>query len=204
MGVSEIVLGNVFLSVCSVISVVKNYHSRGGRGYDRKNMMLQQHFILLRNFMTKINFTKAEEILTERLRNITVNGLLEEADSATIQRNPSSSPDLVQTQKKQNAARSQIIGILKRDLEFLHKHGQSLYEKLKIKKSHLGKFIENPETLTEKEWVRIKEIKTHVEEAKKLFTESLPKTSDEDLINQQRKRHLKKRFNINEKWLPLK
>lgn len=148
--------------------------------------------------MAKTDFTKVESILDEGLRKITVAHLLDLADEAKPESNKT--PNIA---SEQSNLRSQTILALQRDMKFLHNQGQEPYELFGITKKIINKYLKNIDTLTSEEWESIKTIHSKVQKFKKEFEKKSPKKDDDALVEQQRRRHVNKRFNINEKWLPL-
>lgn len=146
--------------------------------------------------MAKTNFTKVEEILAEGLRKITVHHLYDLAEQAS-KRNE----DTVNEAETRAIQRLHTLAILLKDINYLKKRGFDPKEKFGIKSKELKNYIENPDTITNDVWNKITDILAKVEVCKKSLSENEKK--DEDLIDEQRRRHITKRFNINEKWLPL-
>ena len=162
-------------------------------------------------FMVKTNFTKVEEALVEGLRKITVKHLLDLADMASsLEKRPKINtlepPAAPETKEdlQLREARMQLITSLNRDLKALSKHDVNTYKELGFKRNDLKKFLEHPDALSPEEWDKIKSIKEQVSTFKKELMKTLPNSSDDDIVNAERKKHVNKRFNINEKWLPLK
>lgn len=151
--------------------------------------------------MAKTNYTKVEEALTEGLRKLTISQLIEMADAASKSKTDTAP---VETPARLDAIQKALVSALKRDLERLHKQDTNVYEKIGVKKKEIKKFIDNPNTLTPEEWESIKQIKDKIDIYKKELTSSLPKVSDDQIVEGERVKHINKRFNINEKWLPLK
>jgi hypothetical protein len=149
--------------------------------------------------MAKTNFTKVEEALDEGLRKITINRLLQLADVAAGigQTKP-------QTKERDEETHAHIIASIQRDLKFIVKKDPSVFSKIGFKKKDVKDFIDRAHALTPEEWEALKKIQEKVESYKKELVKSLPKTSNEDLIEGERVKHINKRFNVNEKWLPLK
>ncbi len=145
--------------------------------------------------MAKTNYTKVEEALDEGLRKMTVNRLLESTESAKDQ-----VADKAST--KPSGAQGQQIAAIQTELKHLQKQGQKPYEKLGINKKDIKRYIEHPEALTLEDWNNIKKLKEKIDAFKKEL-EKIPHSSDEELIEQERHKHINKRFNVNEKWLPL-
>jgi hypothetical protein len=150
-----------------------------------------------RGLMAKTNFTKVEEALANGLHHIKVEELLKLADLASD----------IGKKDLESAALfyGQFLSLIENDLKWMHKKESSVYKELKIKKSELKDLIlksrEKPSTLSETEMERIKDLKVKVEKYKK---EKFPSKPEDTLIELERKRHIYKRFNVNEKWLPLK
>lgn len=144
--------------------------------------------------MAKTNYTKVEGALDEGLRKITVNKLLDIAD------------EVEGTKDKEAEAKTtlemQLLTALHQELKHLHKQGKDPYKKLGINKKEIKNFIEKAETLTTEDWAKIKELKGKIDEFRKEL-DKLSQVSDADLVDQERRKHINKRFNTNEKWLPL-
>ena len=142
--------------------------------------------------MAKANFTKVEEALAEGLRKMTIENLGEMADKAKADRTGKPSDDKL-TEKKQ----ALILASLKQDLKWLYKKDRTFYKKLEMTKKSVNELIDNP-----MDWDKIKELKIKVEKCKQeMLVEG--KESNEQLVEQERSKHINKRFNINDKWLPL-
>lgn len=140
--------------------------------------------------MAKTNFTKAEEALAKAMEQMQIEDLLERADKASGKPSTSVAKERLQT-----------MNALKRDLRRLQINDPGIFKKLGFKKKDFNKLLENIAHLTEEEWDKIIVFKNAVD---KLIKE-LPKQKDsnEKLIEDQRHRHITKRFNVSEKWLPL-
>lgn len=140
--------------------------------------------------MAKTNFTKAEEALVGALQKMQVEELLEKADAAS---GKGSVSVIVH-------ARTLIINIIKHDLKRLHKLDKEIYKKLDIKQAEIEELMSNPSTLTKENWKKIVLVKSRLD----AYIAKLPKVSNEQLVLEQRHKHINKRFNVNDKWLPLK
>ncbi len=109
-----------------------------------------------------------------------------------------------QSQEPENTltkAQRLLIRRIQLDLMRLRKKDNKIYTKLKIKKSELTKKFEHPENLTKEDWKMLRAIR---KKTKTLIETIYPKKSDEELVEKEQERHITKRFNVNEKWLPLK
>lgn len=146
--------------------------------------------------MAKTNFSKVELALEEGLRKMTVSRLCELADiSAGIGQSQEESKDTL------TKAQRLLIRRIQLDLMRLRKKDSKIYAKLKIKKSELAKKFENPESLSKEDWKKLKALR---KKTKAMIQTLYPESSDEELVEKEQERHVTKRFNVNEKWLPLK
>lgn len=150
--------------------------------------------------MAKTNFTKVEKALNEGLTQITVSKLLDLADSTAASMGKGDSKLHLPSQEQ----RSVLFQHLEQDLKKLHNENLTAYQSVSYIKDTLKRLISNPETLTSAEWKQVKEIKEKVEEFKKEIAKKLPQNSDEEIVEDQRKEHINKRFNVRKTWLPLK
>lgn len=139
----------------------------------------------------KTNFTKMEGALSEALHKLRVEKLLILADEASG--------------KPLSSSETQMRLVFVKNLEFalkrLYHHDRDIYKKLGIKKKEFQPLLSDPVHLTKEAWEIIVQLKKKVDA---LLKELPPQeSSDEELVEQQRKRHIKKRFNVSERWLPL-
>jgi len=141
--------------------------------------------------MAKTNFTKAEEALANALEQMKVGDLLEQADRA--------SGKVSDTTVKE---RTRTLHALQRDLNKISQEDKDFYKKLKVKRKDLQEYLEHASTLTNEEWEKLLHFKEQVDAYLKQKSKEAP--SDEQIIASQRKKHITKRFNVSEKWLPLK
>ena len=142
--------------------------------------------------MAKTDFTKAETSIADALEKMKVQELLDGADAPTGKTNPSVTRE-----------RTPLIHALQRDLRRIYLHDPNIYKKLHIKRSNLNKLLETASTLNEEEWQKLVTFKSKVADA--YVSQMPPETStNEQLVEAQRKKHINKRFNVSDKWLPLK
>jgi hypothetical protein len=154
--------------------------------------------------MPKTNYTKVEEFLGQGLRKMMVEDLLNKTKNVNKPLNPEIqyAPEI----PKNNAlikAQQHLISALKRDLTRLQKKDQEVFTKLKIKKKQFKMMIEHPENLRPEDWETLKQIKIQVDQYKAELLKQIPQATDENLVDIERNKHINKRFNVNEKWLPL-
>jgi len=150
--------------------------------------------------MAKTNYTKVEEALIAGLTKMSMRHLLELADRAQAGEaaTPSETDAIIIPE-----ARRMVIAVLRQDLKNLKRKDTKVFSKLGIPKEGIQKILDNPTALTPEEWQKVKEIHQKVIEYKKELLKKLPEVTDDQLVEAERKKHINKRYNINEKWLPL-
>ncbi len=155
--------------------------------------------------MAKTNYTKVEEVLEKELRRQSIEKLFD--DKAQSHKQPAEgSPPAEKGGKSSSLDKAQmsLISALKRDIKFLRaKQHATMYTKLGIKRNELKQKIENPADLTAEEWVLIQKIKTKIDLYKAELAAQMPEFEFSQQIEHERQKHINKRFNVNEKWLPL-
>lgn len=149
--------------------------------------------------MSQINFTKIEQLIDESLRKMSVERLLYLADvaanigqSVAITEKEGKSQDAHQKQKACAKLYTNLLKLSEKDAK--------IYAKIQIRKSSVDRLIDKMDSLTEQEWVIIQAL---LQETNELMKQHYPKISDEELVENEIQRHINKRLNINEKWLPL-
>jgi hypothetical protein len=160
--------------------------------------------------MAKTNYTKVEEALAEGMRKIEVNRLLDIADER--RQSPVATAGRVVMQDIKNKVDTlhlKRLEALHRELKALEKGGHDPCGKLKIDKAEIKRFRKDPTALTPIEWEKVKTARDQLATFKAKIEKKRMETSDDDLVNQdlvnqQRKKQVTKRFNINEKWIPLR
>lgn len=147
--------------------------------------------------MAKISFTKVESILDNTLRNISIDYLKELGAIANLL--DYSKP------KVSNQTIEQILGRFQIQLKKLKKHDPKLYSRLNISAADRKRLSLPLADLTQADWAKLKELKETIEHLKKeLYGEDFPKKEYEQQVESERLKHINKRFNIRDGWLPLK
>lgn len=147
--------------------------------------------------MGKTNFTKVEESLAQGLHKMEVQRLLQEADKASGKPPPpkkEAEPELPPEKK-------QMIKDLELNIARLKAKDSKIYDKLKVKRSTIERFIKQSLKLSEDDW---KHAAILLKRTENLLKEMFPSKPDDKLVEDEQTKHLNKRFNVNEKWLPLK
>ncbi len=145
--------------------------------------------------MAKTNFTKVEKAIEEEQRKQFKENLLKEADLASGALPQSSSDET--DQKKILAERKILLQSLAVDLKTFTDY---LFEnEFHVTKEKLSKFLKKGDALEEADWTFLRKLKKKINSYKKNQD-----SYNETLVQQERKKHINKRLNVREKWLPLK
>lgn len=146
--------------------------------------------------MAKTNFTKVEEALAEGMRQMTMQNLHKLADSIQAVESADTKESMAEAKKK-------LITILKFEFNWMEKQDNTLYQKLGITRDEIKKILSQKENLTDEEFNHVKTIHEKLTELKKELEKVSPTKSDDELIEKERVKHINKRFNVKDDWLPL-
>lgn len=150
--------------------------------------------------MPKISFTKVESILSETLLKMMVEKLNELATIITlVQDSQSKVPDKV------------IDHLFKKfqgEFQNLKTNANKIYMKLALTSEEETKFLGSWKDYSIEDWNRLKLLKEEIDHLRKdLYGSELsPEAAKqyEEHIEQERLKHINKRFNIRDGWLPLR
>jgi len=151
--------------------------------------------------MPKVNFEKIEQLLELGIRAFGVKQLLHLADLST-----SFGTDAGPRQTSafdDQEIRAISLMTLAQNLRDLSKRDKSILENLGVNKKQFKKYIDDPSALTPEDWEQISNIRKKLGGYRKEIQEKFKQITDDDIIKSERKKHINKRFNVNEKWLPL-
>jgi hypothetical protein len=139
--------------------------------------------------MAKTNYSKVEELLSLGQERLKIQGWIDmtKVETTTEEPNP----------------KAYLIFSLTRGLDLLPKGDTQFLKDLNIEKADIQKWIKEPEKLDAKDWALVKEIQQKLKAYLAKVMEALPELSNEDLIEAERIKHLNKRYNTRDKWLPL-
>lgn len=154
--------------------------------------------------MAKTNFTKVEDILNKGLEDLTVNELLLLADQAAGGGDSEQAKLARERVAKaiEMKERAHWIASIKRDLAILQKRDKEFLKSLKIRKKELLELLSHPDKIDEKGWEYLQALHRSLNQYKTEHPKAVD--SDEDVVEAERLKHINKRFNVNDKWLPLK
>lgn len=145
--------------------------------------------------MSKTNFTKVEIALAEGMQKLKRQKLLQQTNN----------PNQAKAKEETEYFNSEKIATqLAHDLNALYKKDKLLYQKLGFNKEEVKKLLYSPTTLSAEDWKTVLSLKEKMDLYKEEFKKEQAHIPNEKIVEKERHRHLNKRFNINEKWLPLK
>lgn len=155
--------------------------------------------------MAKTNFAKVEESLKAGLEKMNVDQLGQLADIAQGAKRP----ELKSLMEKAAKVAAKTALERKATLYIMHKTLKEIddpkfYAALGLSKESLQELIAKLPTLKKEEWDKLKKTKERILQLQREHRQTLPTQKDESLIESERKRHINKRFNVREKWLPMK
>lgn len=141
--------------------------------------------------MTKTNFTKVDEALSKALFKMSIDKLWESTRSDE-EEDPAQA--LLQVRKK-------MAKSIARRLNFFSKRDAEFYTKIQYDKEELRKLLQRPSLFSEDDLKFLQTLTERLDQFRK--SENYPDLDDEMIVELERKKHINKRFNTNEKWLPL-
>lgn len=141
--------------------------------------------------MGKTNFTKVEEALIKSLDQQTVDQLLAETGKTH--------EGVVALEPRM------LLRHLQQTMKWLLKNDKALHTNLNLERDDLLRLLEvKAEDMKPEDWNRIGDLLKKCQKLKPEVEKRLGTSSDEALIRKERRKHINKRFNVSDKWLPLK
>ena len=147
--------------------------------------------------MPKINFTKVEKSFDRALQKLVIDHITELATLANLIQDPNN--------KISSEAIKEMIQRFQKELKKLKKNNPELYSKLNLSLDDEIRFFSPSQDYTQKDWENIKALKLRTDLLKKeLYGQEKTDAEYDDQVSNERKRHINKRINIRDGWLPLK
>lgn len=147
--------------------------------------------------MGKTNYNKVENAVDKGLHDLKVKKLLRQADEAQ-------GKETKADQGKEKLTPKQVMIIIEQELKWMYKQDKNIYKILKLKRKtvdDLLDLVKSPDKeLTKDKIEEIESLRGSVESLKK--SKFSPK-SDEECLKSEIDKHIYKRHNAKEKWLPL-
>lgn len=150
--------------------------------------------------MAKINYTKVEEAIDR----LFLEGLVKRLYNLAKIFEDFGSP--VQTAEKKPPDKEAVIATLNQINEVItkiKKANPQAYKQLQIDKNHLRKMIQNPQEISHQDWQEIQTLRIRIMKLLIDLENAQEKKTDENLIEQEKKAHKNKRFNLRDKWWPV-
>ena len=151
--------------------------------------------------MAKINFSKVEKSFDRALQKLLIDQLSELASIANVIHD-----NCVQDPQKTLSSPSseQIIKQFQKELKKLKERDPLLFEKLDISPEDEKRFYHPAQEYLQEDWICLKNLKIRIDELKReLYGQEKLDAEHEAQISKERRRHINKRHNIREGWLPL-
>ena len=146
--------------------------------------------------MAKVNFTKVEDAFDKALQKLFIDHLSELAAIANVIQDPQSSLS--------SKTIEDIISRFQKELKKLKKKDPKLYERLELSADVEKRFALPSNEFLQEDWLRLKALKMRIDELKhELYGQESLDEEFEKQVSKERRRHVNKRFNIRDGWLPL-
>jgi hypothetical protein len=146
--------------------------------------------------MAKMNFTKAEKAFDNAIQKLAIDNLSDLASIASAIQDP--------TLTVKSPKIKEVIERFHKELKKLKKSDPKIYEKLHLSPEDEIRFSISPEEFEQIDWLRLKSLKEKIDLLKKeLYGDEVLDNENEKQVLKERKRHINKRHNIREGWVPL-
>lgn len=144
----------------------------------------------------KVNYSKVESAFDNALRELFIERLSELASLAHLINEPESklTPKMIE----------EIITRFHKELKRLKKQDSKLFARLNLSPEEEQRFSLPSSEYTQEDWLVLKTLKERIDELKReLYGEDVFDAEYEKQVTKERRRHINKRFNIRDGWLPL-
>lgn len=147
--------------------------------------------------MPKVNFTKVENAFDRAKQKLFIDQLSELASIANLIQDPKANLT--------SQTIADIIGKFQKELKKLKKNDPKLYTQLHLTAEDEKRFFIPSDQFLQEDWVKLRSLKTRIDELKKeLYGEEVLNAEYDSQVAKERRKHINKRFNIRDGWLPLK
>lgn len=146
--------------------------------------------------MAKVNYSKVENAFDNALRELFIERLSELASIAQLINDPESkmTPKMV----------DEIILRFQKELKKLKKQDAKLFRRLNLTPEDESRFSLSSSEYAQEDWHRLKALKERIDELKReLYGQDVMDVEYEKQVTKERRRHINKRFNIRDGWMPL-
>lgn len=146
--------------------------------------------------MPKVNFSKVEKSFDRALQKLLIDNLSELAAIANLIQDPERH---FSSQKIE-----MLVSRFQKELSTIKKRDPILFGKLQLSLEEEERFARPAKEYQQEDWMCLRALKLRVEEIKReLYGQEIIDAENDYQIAKERRRHINKRFNIREGWLPL-
>ncbi len=146
--------------------------------------------------MAKVNFSKVEKSFDRSLQKVWIDNLAELAAIVNVIQDPA--------KKMTTKAIEDIIVRFQKELKKIKKQDPLLFKRLDLTPQEEERFNLPFQEYAHDDWLRLKALKLRLDEVRKeLYGQETIDAENDARVTKERKRHINKRFNIREGWLPL-
>lgn len=146
--------------------------------------------------MAKINFSKVEKSFDNAVQRLFIENLTELGAIA----------NMVQDSQVPTSSHAieEVIAKFQKQLKKIKEQDLLMFNKLNLTPEEEQRFYLPSTEYTQQDWLRLKEFKQRIEELKReLCGQETINPDHDDQITKERRRHVNKRFNVRDGWLPL-
>lgn len=152
----------------------------------------------------KQNFSKAEEALANRLKQMEVDHLNKLAEIAQRVGKPELRNMIEKAALAANKTALERKAVFHFVKEGLKKYKEPVvFTAVGTTLDEVQKVVQQTEPLSNEQWQLLTKVKESMQSAKQRYLQGHPGINDNQIVEKERKKHINKRFNVNEKWLPL-
>lgn len=146
--------------------------------------------------MAKVNFTKVEGAFDHALRKLFIDNLSDLASIANVLQDPQANLS--------NKNLKEVILRFQNELKKLKMQDSKLFQKLNLSQEEEARLHASADDFNAEDLLRIKALKERIEALKKELQGSETSNPEDDKqIAEERRKHINKRFNTKDGWLPL-
>ncbi len=145
-----------------------------------------------------IDYNKAEKAFDKALYDIHIEQLSEVLSIAHLV----NQPEATLSEK----AIDDIVARFQKQLKRLKKHDPKLYAKLNLSPEEEERFSSRSvKSYSQDDWLLLKRLRDRISELKReLYGEEVVNVENVQIVDKERRKHVNKRFNVREGWLPLR
>lgn len=146
--------------------------------------------------MPKVNFTKVENAFDRALQKVFIDNLSELAAIANVIQDPQANVS--------SKTIEDIIIRFHKELKKLKKQDPKLFHRLNLSPKEEKRLALPSTEFLQEDWLRLRALKLRIDELKKeLYGEESLNAEFDSQVAKERRKHINKRFNIRDGWLPL-